>query len=122
MGPASTPGDREIDPNAIETDLRARRAEIEARLTEMKKPPERGSTIGFGKRIGDGTTEAVSRLTEVALASDMEEMLAKIDRALEKLEDGTYGICDGCGNPIPFGRLKVSPASVLCVECAARRP
>lgn len=112
----------EIDLDVVEAELRSQKVEIEGRLAKMKEPPERGSNIGFGKRIGDGTSEAVSRLTEVALASDMEEEVAKIERALEKLAAGTYGICDDCGEPIPAGRLRVSPASVRCVACATRRP
>ena len=112
----------EIDLEAVEAGLRSQKGELEGRLAKMKKPPERGSNIGFGKRIGDGTSEAVSRITEVALASDMEEEIAKIDVALEKLAAGTYGICEDCGEPIPAGRLKVSPASVRCVACATRRP
>lgn len=87
----------------------------------MKKPPERGSAIGFGKRIGDGTSEAVSRITEVALANDLEVTVARIERALEKIDQGSYGICDVCDQPIAPGRLKVSPASSLCIECARRQ-
>lgn len=112
----------EIDLEAVEAGLRSQKSELEVRLARMKEPPERGSNIGFGKRIGDGTSEAVSRLTEVALASDMEEEIAKIERALAKLAAGSYGICDGCGEPIPAGRLRVSPASVRCVACATRHP
>jgi len=103
-------------------DLRSQKAEIEERLTVMKKPPERGSAIGFGKRIGDGTSEAVSRITEVALANDLEVTVTRIERALEKIEEGSYGTCDNCGRPIAAGRLKVSPASALCIECARRLP
>jgi len=87
----------------------------------MKKAPERGSTIGFGKRIGDGTSEAVSRITEVALAGDLEVTADEIDRAVEKIEQGTYGTCDSCGRPIAVGRLKVAPASSLCIDCARRQ-
>ena len=46
----------------VEVDLQARLEEVRGRLAELKKAPERGSGIGFGKRIGDGTNEAISRL------------------------------------------------------------
>ena len=40
-------------------------------------------------------------------------------RALEKIEEGTYGTCDSCGAEIPAGRLRIAPESALCVSCAA---
>ena len=112
----------ELDLKEVEAGLRAQLADIEGRLAVMKKPPEKGSTIGFGKRVGDGTTEAVSRFTEVGLANDLEITASRVERALEKIEEGTYGTCDVCGEPIAAGRLKVSPASSLCIECARKLP
>ena len=41
--------------------------------------------------------------------------------ALEKLEEGTYGTCDACGQPIATARLRVAPESTLCIECARSR-
>jgi len=112
----------ELDLKEVEAGLRAQLADLEERLAIMKKPPEKGSTIGFGKRVGDGTTEAVSRFTEVGLANDLEITASRVERALEKLDEGTYGTCDNCGQPIAAGRLKVSPASSLCIECARKLP
>ena len=112
----------ELDLNQIESDLRKELAGIQERLVVMKKPPERGSTIGFGKRIGDGTNEAVSRITEVAVAGNLEVTAERIERAIEKLDEGTYGTCDNCGKQIAAGRLKVSPASALCIDCARLQP
>jgi len=112
----------EPDLETIEAGLRSQLEDIQARLTEMKKPPEKGSTIGFGKRVGDGTSEAVSRFVEVGVANDLEVTAERIERALEKLAEGSYGTCDNCGEPIAAGRLKVSPASSLCIECARRLP
>ena len=122
MPTADTPADPELDLDQIEADLRTQLADIQGRLAEMKKPPERGSTIGFGKRIGDGTSEAVSRITEVAMADNLEVTAGRVERALEKLEEGTYGTCDNCGKQIAAGRLKVSPASSLCIDCARLIP
>lgn len=44
-------------------------------------------------------------------------VLFQIDRALGKLEDGTYGQCEACGENISFGRLKASPFTTLCIAC-----
>lgn len=43
-----------------------------------------------------------------------------IDRALEQMEEGTYGVCEDCGQPIQTARLEVRPLSVKCVDCAAK--
>jgi DnaK suppressor protein len=98
--------------------LVARQAELLGRITEFAKPPERGAELGFGKRIGDGTLEAVSRLNDVGVGGSLEVTEARVARALEKVQDGTYGVCDRCGQPIADARLKAQPESVLCIACA----
>ena len=103
----------------IRETLEARRDEIRARVAALAKRPELGAAQGFGKRIGDGTTEAISRLTDIGVGRTLEAGLERTDRALAKLDEGTYGICDNCGQPIPERRLEAMPDSVLCVACAA---
>jgi len=98
--------------------LRAEQAELRERLAELSRPPERGSQVAFGKRVGDGTTEAVSRLTEVGVFETLTEAEHRVARALDKVAEGTYGVCDVCEAPIAPGRLRVAPQSTLCVECA----
>jgi DnaK suppressor protein len=107
-----------LDLDAVERELRARDAALRERLAALSRPPERGAELGFGKRIGDGTTEAVSRLNDVAVGSSLEASRARITRALAKLADGSYGRCDGCGTAIGAPRLRAAPESVLCIECA----
>jgi DnaK suppressor protein len=103
---------------AVRDALRQRAEALELRITGMAAPPERGAGISFGKRVGDGTTEAVRRLTDVGVGSSLEASQARVLRALEKLDEGTYGTCDSCGRPIAPARLEFSPESVLCIECA----
>ena len=110
----------DIDLEVVERELRARHDELSERLAGLARPPERGSQVGFGKRIGDGTTEAVSRLTDVGVAGSLEVSEARVTRALAKLAEGTYGVCDACGEPIAPARLGAAPESVLCIECARR--
>ena len=99
--------------------LEARRDEIRARVAELAKRPELGAAQGFGKRIGDGTTEAISRITDIGVGRSLEATLARTERALEKLDDGTYGICDRCGALIPEERLEARPWTSLCISCAS---
>lgn len=95
-----------------------RRAGLMAELERLISPPREGSSVAFGKRIGDGTTEAVERIATTAAARSIAASISATDRALEKLEDGTYGVCDRCGTEIASARLQALPASSHCVECA----
>ena len=116
--PEAGPGADELDLAEIEATLRADLEKISAEIAELTKPPEAGATIGFGKRIGEGTTEAITRFTDVGTANNLQGIRTRIERALEKLDEGTYGTCDKCGAEIPAGRLKAAPESALCIECA----
>ena len=89
-----------MDLDAVRTELEARRDSIRGRVDTLAERPELGAAQGFGKRIGDGTTEAISRLTDIGVGRSLETGLERIERALAKLDEGTYGTCDGCGAPI----------------------
>jgi DnaK suppressor protein len=98
--------------------LQSRLDELQARLAELAKAPEPGLGIGFGKRIGDGTSEAISRRNDIGVGNSLLVTEEKLTRALAKLEEGSYGRCDNCGGPIAPGRLQVAPESALCIDCA----
>jgi DnaK suppressor protein len=108
-----------VDLDAVRRELEARRASTRDRVETLAERPELGAAQGFGKRIGDGTTEAISRLTDIGVGRSLETGLERVERALAKLDDGTYGTCDTCGGPIAPKRLEAMPDSTLCVECAA---
>ncbi len=102
--------------------LTAKLAEIDDQMTTMSAPPTEQSNISFGKRVGDGTQMAVDRLSQVAVHEKLRVTRADVVRALAKLDEGTYGVCDVCGEPIPEGRLEVHPWAVLCVADAGSVP
>ncbi|MBV8302553.1 MAG: TraR/DksA family transcriptional regulator [Candidatus Dormibacteraeota bacterium] len=81
--------------------------------------PAEASNLNFGKRIGDGTTYAVERMTVAYQARTLYETVREIDSALLRLREGTYGRCTSCGNPIPAARLELVPWAALCVPCSA---
>lgn len=114
----STPADA-LDLDGVRRALEARRDDTRERVAVLAQRPELTSAQGFGKRIGDGTTEAISRLTEIGVGDSLETALARTERALAKLADGTYGTCDTCGKPIAPARLQAMPDGVLCLACAA---
>jgi DnaK suppressor protein len=101
--------------------LHAKRAEIDAQMRHLEARPTDQGSISFGKRVGEGTSMAVDRLSQVAVHDKLQITRADVERALAKLEDGTYGRCDVCGEPIGAGRLEALPWAVLCVRDAGRR-
>jgi DnaK suppressor protein len=112
----------ELDLDAVRRELETRRDATRGRVESLAERPELGAAQGFGKRIGDGTTEAIARLTDIGVGRSLETGLQRTERALAKLDEGTYGVCDSCGGPIPPRRLQAMPDSVLCVPCAASEP
>ena len=108
-----------MDIAAIRSELRVRHDELVAELaalTTVTRDPS--ATIGFGKRVGEGTSEAIGRIERVAQADALTAKLADVDRSLAKIEDGTYGFCDRCGAAIPDERLEARPWAVLCLRCS----
>lgn len=108
-----------VDLAAIAADLTARRETLQADLDRLTAPREPGAGVGFGKRVGDGTTEAVERLATTATARSLTKSIADIDRALAKIAEGSYGRCDVCGDRIAPARLEALTATSRCVDCAA---
>jgi DnaK suppressor protein len=69
----------------------------------------------------EGATLAFEREQITALLDQARAHLDELDTAVARLDDGSYGRCERCGQPIAAGRLAARPASVTCVACAARR-
>jgi DnaK suppressor protein len=99
--------------------LEAERRELEGQLAELTAAPRDPlASVSFGKRVGEGTSQAVERIAQVSAAKSLDAKLRDVERALEKLDDGTYGSCDRCGGPIGRERLEAVPWAVRCVRCA----
>jgi DnaK suppressor protein len=109
-------------PESLAPALAEKRAELEAELAALSAPATDEGGISFGKRVGDGTSIAVERITQVAAHDGLGLLLAEVVRAEDKVAEGTYGSCDRCGTPIPQERLAARPWATHCVTCPADAP
>lgn len=80
---------------------------------------ERREGSPFGKREEEAT-ETLELEKRLTLENRTRQELALIERALEKIENGTYGLCDNCGKAIPPERLEALPQAILCMNCKAQ--
>jgi len=102
--------------------LETTRDALEAELAELTTAPrDPMGAVSFGKRVGEGTAQAVERITQVDAARKLDAKLQDVLRALGKLDEESYGVCDSCGEPIAPERLETIAWAVLCVACAGRR-
>ena len=105
------------------SDLRAsleqERSDLRARLTEMGLLS--GGELSFDQNFADSSQVTAERGEVEALAGNLRESLTDVEAALAKLDTGTFGVCEGCGQAIPPARLEAKPAARLCMECASKR-
>ena len=98
--------------------LERTRDELRDELATLTAAPRDPGAVSFGKRVGEGTSQAVERIAQVDAAKKLDAKLRDVERALEKLGERTYGVCDVCGAAIGSERLEVIPWAVRCIEHA----
>lgn len=81
----------------------------------------RDSGDGAGDDEADTGTKNITREHEMALTANAREMLSQTERALERLDAGTYGLCENCGEPIGKARMQAFPRATLCVACKQKQ-
>ena len=101
------------------------RATTEARLVALGGNFEEVVAASEGANADDehdpeGATIGFERAQVAALTASAQRTLEEVDAALERLADGTYGVCQNCGRPIASARLAARPTATLCVDCAQR--
>ena len=107
--------------DTVRTTLLEKKTELEDQMSALEELPGERGEISFGKRVGEGTSIAVDRLSQVAVHDKLQVTMVDVRQAITKLDEGTYGTCDACGKPIGDGRLEALPWATLCVEDAAKR-
>ncbi len=94
-------------------------AEMTREVIESADPldPQRG---GVGNHFADDATELEQQETALSLRGNSEHLLARVNHALARVAEGTYGHCERCGKVIPVERLEARPYATFCVEDQAR--
>jgi DnaK suppressor protein len=117
----------ELDKEFVEKQrerLEGLRAEL-ARMVEGLEEDQQDRAVSEGDMTendsGDMSQSLFTREMDATVEQTMEKRLESVDRALQKVEEGTYGICDDTGEPIPRGRLEAMPEAVYTVEAQQRR-
>lgn len=104
----------------LESERKRLNEELEQLKTAMRPADERREGSPFGKREEEAA-ESYELERRLTLEKSIREQLASVEHALQKFEDGTYGLCDNCGKPIPPERLEALPQATLCLDCKARQ-
>jgi len=105
------------DIDAARTELSTRREELLARQARVSRHT-RHREDPLPQDFAEQAVELENGETLVALDQELTQELRKIDRALARIDEGTYPDCESCGEPIGEERLRALPYSVLCIDCA----
>ncbi len=89
--------------------------ELDADLSESLEDSTEESP--YDQHMAETAAATLDREIDLSLEENAWASVAQIDRALGKLENGTYGVCDQCGKPIGDERLEVAPFATLCIDC-----
>ena len=102
--------------------LEREKAELQAQLKELEESSfstpqsDISGEVAFDEEYADSGTATFEREKDLSLENNIRDLLDKIDRALARIEHGTYGLCERCGKPIEKARLKALPYANLCIK------
>jgi DnaK suppressor protein len=107
--------------------LEQERAELDEQLTTIEDSSfaatqsDLSGDVGLDDESADAGTATFEREKDLSIEQNVRDLLQKIDRALQKIDAGTYGICERCGKPIEKARIKALPYVDLCIKDAQAR-
>lgn len=100
--------------------LEDERARLQAELANMGVMMDERERPGYGTHMADSATEVFEQTKNLAVCQRLRQTLELVNKALDKMDKGIYGLCERCGQPIDPARLKALPYAVLCMSCQAR--
>jgi RNA polymerase-binding transcription factor DksA len=96
--------------------------DAQAAAEQTRDPVGLGELSNVPMHLGDRGTEEYLQDLNATLLENQRNLLDEVSTALHRINDGTYGICEGCGRPIPDERLEAIPYTRFCTACAAANP
>jgi RNA polymerase-binding transcription factor len=104
--------------------LRAERLELQEQLETLEEntfaasQSDMSGEVAFDDETADAGTATFERERDLSIENNVRDLLAKIDRAMQRMDAGTYGLCEQCGKPIEKARIKALPYVDLCIKDA----
>jgi DnaK suppressor protein len=128
--PAAVPAPAAVGDDWTSDELAEVRAELDAQARTLRAEIDRAeaaseslkrdqSSEGSGDEA-DAGSKTFEREHEMSLSNNSRDLLVQVERALGRLDAGTYGRCEECGDAIPKARLQAFPRATLCVACKQR--
>ena len=111
--------EKKLDISKFRKLLLAEKERLQAERGEIVEKTEDASDYDYYD-AADSAGEISEYSKDFAIEENVRDMLQRIDEALRKIEDGTYGVCDRCHNLIHPNRLRAIPYATLCIECQER--
>lgn len=102
----------------LKAELEKQRLVLQAEIAQMQPEPNNG--MGYSTHPADDASIAFEQIADLAIRRNAERLLYQVERALFRMEEGTYGICRECSQRIDDARLKAIPYTRLCIDCATR--
>jgi DnaK suppressor protein len=102
----------------LESEQKHLTEQLEQLIASAHPTEDRREGSPFGKREEEAT-ESLELEKRLALEKRIREQLAEVEHALQKFQEGTYGLCDSCGQHIDPARLEALPQASLCLSCKA---
>lgn len=112
---------KELD--AIRQDLLDHRSTYEKEFEDLESgslnvsQSDMSGEVSYDEEFADAGTFTFERERDLSLSNNIKDLMDKVDSAMRKLDEGTYGVCERCGNAIDKARLQALPYSVLCITC-----
>jgi DnaK suppressor protein len=104
--------------------LETERGELQEQLETLEEntfaasQSDMSGEVAFDDETADAGTATFERERDLSIENNVRDLMAKIDRALRRMDAGTYGLCDRCGKPIEKARIKALPYVDLCIKDA----
>jgi len=110
----------------IKANLTTKRTELEQRMAELEEDSfdstqsDITGEVGLDEDFADAGTATFERERDLSIRNNIRDLIDQMTRAIDRIDQGTYGTCERCGQPIDAARLRELPHASLCLDCKRR--